>query len=153
MGHNFEFTNPRLPFSIPTAGGLDVNAVIDVRGRLDNYTAESFEVDLYDGNDIVLHARVRFERTGQKLVLNTYEKGKWKKEVSEEVKLHNGDPAHLVIRVTEKNYYILFNGYHIADFEHRLPAKHINKFELIGGIRVESLKLENFPHIEGQPHH
>ncbi|CAD5212983.1 unnamed protein product [Bursaphelenchus okinawaensis] len=153
MGHNFEYTNPQLPFSLPTAGGLDVNAVIDIRGRLDNRTSEDFVINLSDGDDIALHVKVRFERNRQNIAFNSFEKGKWKKEVTKDVKLHNNDPAHLVVRVTEKGYFILFNGSHLGDFEHRLPAKHIQQFDLMGGIRVESLKLENFPHVEGMRHY
>lgn len=45
------------------------------------------------------------------------------------------------------------NGLKIHTFVHRLPVKHVSKFDVAGGFQVEQLQLRGFPHIEGVGHH
>lgn len=103
MGHNFDFGNPRLPFEVPVAGGLQPGASVDLRGRIDGHAADSFELNFRDEPDIAFHLKFRLRGSGL-MVANSLEQGKWKKEVERTLQLHHGDFVHVTVTVQPEGY-------------------------------------------------
>jgi len=140
--------NPYIPFTAPIVDGLRPGRHVDIHGKSTQGPKQSFEINLYSGNQIALHVNPRFNQN--RLVLNSQINGSWGAELSDHNHIHMHQPFHMQIKVHPAHFDVLVNG-HSVRFPHRLQPETITSITINGDVVIDKIHFEGFPH--HQHHH
>lgn len=134
--------NPPLPHSQPIPGGLRPGMSIYVQGTVPHHT-KRFHVNFACGSqgaDIALHFNPRFDGK-DKVILNTFQGGKWGKEEHKGMPLKLGEHFEVVFIVTGDRYQIRVNGDAFCEFMHRIPPERVMEVNADGDLQLQSMTL------------
>nr|XP_028597906.1 galectin-4 [Podarcis muralis] len=133
--------NPPLPHTQPVPGGLRPGMSIYVAGMVPQHTKRfslNFVCGMNDGADIALHFNPRFDGK-DKVVLNTFQGGKWGKEEHHSMPLQKGSHFEVIIVVNPDGYQILVNRNPFCTFGHRIPPERVQAVQANGDLELQSV--------------
>ncbi|XP_013914489.1 PREDICTED: galectin-4-like [Thamnophis sirtalis] len=103
----------------------------------------SFNVDFAGGQhnrvDIPLHFNPRFNQ--KKVVLNTFQSGRWGREEGHQMPFQKSEPFELIFNVTEAGYQILVNKTPFCTYKHRIPPQSVKAIYVKGDMELNSLNV------------
>ncbi|XP_064603678.1 uncharacterized protein LOC135469083 [Liolophura sinensis] len=134
------------PSSHRIHGGLHSGKQIIIRGRMYE-GGQSFAINLqseeHEGCDIAFHLNPRHNEN--KIVRNSFE-GDWAEEETGEVYHYpfaeNQDFA-IRILVTDSQYKVYGNGYHVVDFNHRLSYQNVHFVRVTGEAHFYDISFQD----------
>ncbi|XP_062996019.1 galectin-4-like [Elgaria multicarinata webbii] len=135
--------NPPLPYNKFVPGGLRPGMSIYVQGTVPHHTKRfrvNFACGPEDGADIALHFNPRFDGK-DKVVLNTFERGKWGREEVHSMPLHKGKQFEIIFVVNNDGYQLMVNRNPFCNFGHRIPPERVQVVSADGDLELQSLTL------------
>ncbi|KAJ6663867.1 hypothetical protein lerEdw1_009948 [Lerista edwardsae] len=135
--------NPPLPHSQPIPGGLRPGMSVYVQGTVPHHTKRfmvNFACGSHNGADVALHFNPRFDGK-DKVVLNTFQGGKWGKEDHHSMPLKKGQHFEVVFIVTGDRYQIRVDGKPFCDYVHRIPPERVVEVKADGDLQLQSMTL------------
>ncbi|XP_042295046.1 galectin-4-like isoform X2 [Sceloporus undulatus] len=135
--------NPTLPYSKPVPGGLRPGMSIYVQGMVPHHTKRfrvNFACGPQDGADIALHFNPRFDGK-DKIVLNTFQAGKWGKEEHQSMPFHKDQHFEIIFIVNNDGYQILVNRNPFCNYQHRIPPERVEVVSADGDLELQSMTV------------
>nr|XP_056703570.1 galectin-4 [Euleptes europaea] len=131
--------NPPLPCSKPVPYGLRAGMSVYVQGVIQHST-DSFRVNFACGGDIAFHFNPRF-KGHDKVVLNTFQGGKWGKEEHKKMPFKLGQHFEIVFIITSEHYQIMVNKNPFCEYSHRIPVERVQEVNVDGDMELQSLTV------------
>ncbi|XP_032083977.1 galectin-4-like [Thamnophis elegans] len=139
-----------LPYYHPVPDGLRPGMAVYVQGAVPE-DSKGFSVDFTVAKlqraNIACHFNPRF-KWGNKVVFNTFEFHRWKKEEIRKMPFQKGEHFEAIFIVTEIGYQILVNGKHFYVFRHRIPAQGVRFIKVEGDLELQSVNVTAGPMVE-----
>ncbi|KAF4118163.1 hypothetical protein G5714_000214 [Onychostoma macrolepis] len=115
--------------------------------------ADTFEVNLQYGSDVILHFNPRYEGGSGYIVHNTNQKCVWGEEEREyKTPFPRGQAFALQILVTQESYKINVNGKPFSEYKHRMPFSRVDHIYVIGNVELSLVAFQYLaPHYAARP--
>jgi len=151
MGYTVE--NAVVPFFADIRDGFPHGGEIELEGDVQgNEKAIWFELKASDG--IAMHIAIRMGYSNEHItVVNSHYDGHWQREERHKNHVNHGETLKLSVSNHWNHYEFTING-KSHNFPHRIGAKHINRLEIQGDIRIRRLTFKNMDnhfHVHAQP--
>ncbi|XP_015745312.1 galectin-4 isoform X1 [Python bivittatus] len=139
--------NPTLPYHQPVPGGLRPGMSVYVQGTVPKHTNRfrvNFACGQHEGHDIAFHFNPRFDGR-DKVVLNTYQGGKWGKEEHHGMPFKKGQHFEVIFIVNDAGYQVLVNSNPFCSYGHRIPPQCVQVVSAEGDLELQSLTVMGGP--------
>ncbi|XP_070620655.1 galectin-6-like [Erythrolamprus reginae] len=138
---------PALPYHHLLPGGLQPGTSVYVQGVV-SQCAKRFSVDFAGGQDggvnIPVHFNPRFDGN-DKIVLNTFQDGKWDTEEHQQMPFHKGKHFEIIFTVRDEEYQILVNTNPVFSYKHKMPPQSVKVVTIGGDLELQSLAVIEEP--------
>ncbi|XP_034294021.1 uncharacterized protein LOC117677723 isoform X2 [Pantherophis guttatus] len=145
--------NMALPYHHSVPGGLRPGMAVYLQGTVLKHIKSfwvTFQVEFACGQhkeaDIPFHLKPQF--IVDKVLLNTFQSGKWGKEKKHKNPFRKGEPFEIIFVVTEAGYQILVNGSLFCTYKHIIPPQSIQVISASGHLELQSLIVMGRPVME-----
>jgi hypothetical protein len=135
--------NVQVPFFAEVKNGIPHSGEIEIEGTVlpGGDQAIWFEFRAHDGIPFHLNIRMGYNKE-HTTVLNSYERGRWKREERHGNNVTPGAPITLNVSNHFSKWQITINGQKFT-FGHRLNSKDIRRLEIRGAIQINRMTLKN----------
>jgi hypothetical protein len=135
--------NVSVPFFAEVKNGIPHSGEVEIQGTVLPGGDEAiwFEFRAHDGIPFHLNIRMGYNKE-HTTVLNSYERGRWKREERHGNNVTPGAPITLVVANHFSKWQIKINGQSFT-FGHRLSSKDIRRLEIRGAIQISRMTLKN----------
>ncbi|XP_070592620.1 galectin-6-like [Erythrolamprus reginae] len=138
--------NMAIPYLQSVSGGLQLGMSVYMQGTVPKHS-KRFEVNFACGQDnganIAFHFKIYFN--WEKMVLNTFQAGKWGHEEHHEIPFQKGDEFEVIFIVKETKYEILVNKKPFCIYMHRIPPQNVKVINVKGDVALQSLNVTERP--------
>lgn len=132
--------NLPVPYKGSVGCKVQVGRVFELRGIVTGSKCFHFNLK-HNEETVALHVNPRLE--DNQLILNSYEKSDWQKEVRvDDLSIVPNKPFVITILVDTEDYKIAVNGEHQYCFKHRIDFHKVNRIEVAGGSGLIISELE-----------
>ncbi|KAI6189615.1 hypothetical protein M3Y97_00027800 [Aphelenchoides bicaudatus] len=135
--------NVNVPCYIEVNNGIPRGGEVELNGHVLSGPDQAivFEFKAFDGIPFHLNLRMGYQKE-HKIVVNSYDRGRWRHEHREDINVAPGSPITLQVANHSSNWQITING-KTFKFSHRQNAKDIKRLEIRGDLRIDRLTIKN----------